>query len=166
MKNYRYGSRYQSRFKPRYQSRFQIVVSDYSSSTEEWKRALEAPESELPPLTDQQREIARRFGVSQQEYARGVLAGRYGNQRMRKRAQALGEHAQEILGGLGARYKVLAVLWEGSKLRWMLRIETPERVVGVPVPFELADDVIDSGVLQEIERLKRLVLAGVKRPSK
>ncbi len=163
MKNYRYGSRYQSRFRPRYQSRFEIVVSDFSSSVEEWRRAHQASEPELPALTDQQKEIARRFGVSEQDYARGVLAGKYGNQRMQKRGQTLGGCAVEILAGLGEKYKLLAVLWEGSRLRWMLRIETPDGVVGVPVPFELADDVIDSGVLEEMERLRQLVLRGVGR---
>ncbi len=141
------------------------MVSDYTSSVEEWKRALQAPESELriQDLTEQEKETARRFGVSEQDYARGVLPGKYGNQRMQKRGRTLGEYAVEILGGLGEKYRLLAVLWEGSKLRWMLRIETPDGVVGVPVPFELADDVIDSGVLEEMERLRRLVLSGVGR---
>ena len=166
MKNYRYASRYQPRFKPRYQSKFDVFVSDYASSVEEWKRAQVAPKSELPELTEQQKEIARKFGITEEEYARGVLAGRYGNERMQKKARALGEYAEQILGELGKGYKLVAIIWEGPKLRWMLRIETPSGVFGVPVPFEVADDAVDSAVLREIERLREIILAGVGQSAK
>jgi hypothetical protein len=142
---------------------FKILVSDLSCSVEEWQRALQADESELPELTQEQKEWATRFGVSPKEYARGLLAGLYGNERQKKRGQAIGELVGKILEALGVGYAVVAVLWQGSKLRWLVRVQTPERMLGIPVPFELADDVLDSQILSEIERLRQLVLAGVGR---
>jgi hypothetical protein len=142
---------------------FQIVVSDFSSSAEEWKRALSADDSKLPELSEEQKKWAKRFGVTEKEYARGVLAGHYGNERMKKKGRALGEQVEEILEGLGPQYKLIAVLWQGSRLRWLLRIQTPAQVLGVPVSFEMADDVLDSGILEEIEKLRVTVLTGVGR---
>jgi hypothetical protein len=142
---------------------FKILVSDLSCSVEEWRRALQVDEAELPELTEEQKQWVKRFGVGHKEYARGLLAGLYGNERQKKRARALGEEVGKILEVLGAGYAVLAVVWQGSKLRWLVRVQTPGRVLGIPVPFELADDVLDSQILREIERLRQFVLAGIGR---
>jgi len=45
------------------------------------------------------------------------------------------------------------VIAEMVKTRWLLRIRTPTGVVPVQVPRELADDVLDSGASEEIEKL-------------
>jgi hypothetical protein len=142
---------------------FKIFVSDFSSSAEEWKRALSVGESELPELTEEQKKWAKQFGVAEKEYARGVLVGSYGQERTKGKGKALGELTEQILAGLGPDYKLLAVLWQGSRLRWLLRIQTPARIAGVPVGFEMADDVLDSGILEESEKFRAAVLAGVGR---
>ncbi|HEY3974503.1 MAG TPA: hypothetical protein VGM18_15980 [Candidatus Sulfotelmatobacter sp.] len=142
---------------------FKIFVSDLSSSAEEWKQALSASDSELPELTDEQKKWVRRFGVAEKEYARGVLAGTLGQERTKNKGKALGRLAEEILEVLGTQYKLVAVLWQGSRLRWLLRIEAPERIYGVPVSFEMADDVLESGILTQLENLKTVVFAGVGR---
>ncbi len=122
---------------------------------------MSAPKSELPELSAEQKDFAKRFGVSEEDYRRGQAAGQYGNERMRDKGHRLGEQVEQILENLGKNYRLAAVLWEGSRLRWLLRVETPERVVGIPVPFELADDVVDSGILLEIEKLEQIVISGV-----
>jgi len=141
---------------------FKIFVSDFSSSTEEWRRALAADDSELPELTEDQKKWAKRFGVTEKEYARGVLVGNYGQERTKGKGRALGELVEEILQVLDG-YRLVAVLWQGSRLRWLLRIQGPEKTFGVPVSFEAADDVLNSGILEEFEKLKASVLAGVGR---
>jgi hypothetical protein len=142
---------------------FKVFVSDLSCSPEEWRRALKANDSELPELTEDQKEWAKRFGVEEKQYARSLLAGLYGNERQRKRAQALGAEVGKVLDALSSGYAVCAVLWQGSRQRWLVRVQTPESVVGIAISFELADDVLDSGILSEIGRLKELVLTGVGR---
>jgi hypothetical protein len=142
---------------------FQIFVSDLSSSAEEWRRALTASDSELPELTEEQRKWANRFGVAEREYARGLLAAQLGQERTKAKGRALGKLAQEMLDGLGSGYKLIAVLWQGSRSRWLLRVETPSRICGVPVPFEMADDILASDILGEIEHLRLAILAGVGR---
>ncbi len=142
---------------------FQVVASDYASSVGEWKRALEAPRAELPKLTSQQKEIVRKFGVTDEEYRRGLLAGLYGQERMRTRGQGLGELVEKILEGLGPGHRLVAVVAEMVKDRWVLRIQTPEKVANVSVPRELADDVLDSSVSDEVEKLRVCVLSGLGR---
>jgi hypothetical protein len=142
---------------------FEVFISGSTSSVEEWKRALEAPREELPELDSEQREFAKRFKISNEEYARGVLAGRFGEARQKIRGQKLGEWVTSLLQGFGESYKLVAVLREGVKFRWVLRIDTPQGVRNVAVPLDLADDVIDSGLADVLEELKQRLLAGVGR---
>ena len=145
---------------------FEIHVSGYQSSVEEARRVRRVPTSDLPELTEEELEAAKKLSVPVESYQRMKLAGAYGRQRMEKKAKALGELVQGILERrLGSGYKLEDVAWQGARLRWLLRINAPNlgRTVGVPVPFELADDVVDSGVLSAVGKLGDLIVAGVGR---
>jgi hypothetical protein len=80
---------------------FEVLVSDYSSSVDEWKQAQMAPKSDLPPLNKQQREVARKMGVSEEDYQRNVLAGQFGEMRLQSTGEALGKVVQDLLGSAG-----------------------------------------------------------------
>jgi len=140
---------------------FEVYIPDYSSSVAEWRRAQHAPPSELPELTAEQKEVARKFGITEEEYARNVLAGQYGRQRVRQRAQALGEAVQEVLNHLGRMYRVIAVSRDMDHPGWVVRIETQKEDVDVFVSQELADDLFDSSSGGEKERLRRRVVSSL-----
>ena len=133
---------------------FAIYIPDASSSVAEWRKAQQAPRSELPPLTSEQKEVARQFGITEEEYQRNVLAGQYGRARMQERAQALGGAVQDVLDRLGGGYRVIAVSRDMDRLGWTVRIETQKEDVDVFVSQELADDLFDSGSGREKERLR------------
>ena len=145
-------------------TQFQVFVSGISGgSPDDWKRAMNAPESELPQLSEQQKDVARRMGIPAKEYARGVLVNKYGEERQMERGKQLGEHIRKILSGIGAPYTLEALVREGAKFRWVARIATPEGIKNVAIPFEIADDVVDSATVQDIERLKQVILKAVER---
>jgi hypothetical protein len=144
---------------------FQVFISGMSGGTsEDWKRAMNAPESELPELTEQQKKVANGMGIPEQEYARGVLVSKFGEQRQMERGKRLGEHIDGVLYGLGSSYYTLeALVREGVKARWVARITTPKGIKNVAIPFDVADDVVDSATVQDIERLKDVVLRAIGR---
>ena len=142
---------------------FQIVIPGHSVSVDEWRRASSVPVSELPHLSDEQKEVARKFGVSEEEYARNVLAGSYGQQRMRERAQRLGEAVQGVLQPLGRSYRVIAVRRDMDRLGWIVRIETQASDVDVFVSQELADDLMDSGSNEDRERLRLRIVSSLRQ---
>ena len=76
---------------------FNVVVLGATGSPEEWGRALQAPASDLPALDAEQRENARRRGVSEQDYARGLFLEKLAEKRWQGRGQALGELVQAVL---------------------------------------------------------------------
>lgn len=140
---------------------FEIVVSDYASSVEEYRRAQQAPRSELPQLSDDQRAVARGFKISEEEYARGVLAGIYGRERQRARGRRLGEEVQKILSDLGSADRVVRVAYEMDRLRWVVSVEASDGILDVAVPRELADDVLDRALREQTEELRARVARGL-----
>lgn len=137
---------------------FEISVSDFTSSVEEYRRAQSAPKSELPELTQDQKAVARGFKISEEEYARGVLAGIYGRRRQEERGRRLGERVQKILDELGAGERVVRVAYQMDRLRWLVSIQDSGGVVDVAVPRELADDVLDSALKEQAEEFRARVV--------
>ena len=143
---------------------FQVYIQGTGGgSPEDWKRAMHAREEELPKLSKEQSEIAKRMEIGEKDYARGVLAGAYAEQRNKARGERLGERVDQILSGLGSDYALDAVIREGTEFRWIARVVTPTGVRNVVVPLDLADDVIDSSAPEVLEDLRRLVLRAVGR---
>ena len=145
------------------QSGFEVFVIGQTTSLEDWKRSLHAPSSELPELTEEQKTFARKFGISDEDYARSYLSMSYGQERMRKRGLALGTAIVQILVGLGPGYILQAAIYEATKMRWVARIQAPQGLLNVAIPLELADDIVDSNTVQDQEKLKTLLLSSLGR---
>ena len=143
-------------------SSFEVVVSGGSTSVEEYRQAMAAPKSELPELTEAQKLVAKKLGLSEEEYRRGVLADRLGDSRVRARGKKLGEIIQSVLDGFGDGYRVEAIKAEMVKFQWLVRIGNAEREVVISVSRDLADDVIDSGRSERAERLKHLLRTSLR----
>ena len=133
------------------------------TSGEEWKRAMAVPGSELPSLSVAQKEIARKLNIPEEDYARNVLAGSYGWEKTRKRANDLGEAVQAAISALDLGYRVTAVIRDVNRLGWVVRIETPRGDVNVLLSKELADGLVDSRSEAEKEKLRILVLSSIEQ---
>jgi hypothetical protein len=132
---------------------FEVAVSDYTVSVDEWRRAQSAPKEGLPELTEAQREVANKLGISEEQYARSVLAVRFGIQRLRNRATKLGEEVQKILAGVSAESRVSRVVADLARERWVIVIQTPNRQAGVVLPRDLGDDFLDFSTSDSVEVL-------------
>jgi hypothetical protein len=143
---------------------FQVYIQGTGGgSPEDWKRAMHAPEQDLPKLSKEQAEIAKRMEIAEKDYARGVLAGAYAEERNKLRGEQLGKYISQVLSGSGSEYALTAVIRQGTDFRWVARIETPTGVKSVTIPLDLADDVIDSAMPGILEKLRRLVLGAIDR---
>lgn len=122
---------------------FIVAVSGAVGSEEEWRRALHAEAGGAPSAIPQA----------------------HAEERLKTRGQKLGEQVEQILAVLGDEYRLKAVLWEGFRPepRWLIRIQGPRRAVEIPVPAELADGVVQSGAIEDLERIRNLVLFGAGR---
>jgi len=139
------------------QPNFEVVVIGHSTSLEDWKRSLNAPATEVPELNAEEKAFARKFGIADEEYARSRLSLEYGQKRTQRRGLEFGKTVEEILRGLEGNYELKAVILESMKERWVLRIQTPKKIINVAVDRELADDIVDSNTIQDLERLRELL---------
>ena len=140
---------------------FEVVVQGSRISPEDLMRAMRASVSELPKLTEEQKKNARRFGETPQEYARRELAELYAKERMRGRAEQIGQAAAQILQERGHDYQLRGVVADMANDRWVLTVKTPGGRANVAVPRELADEVVDWGFREKMEELKQRVLYGI-----
>jgi len=143
--------------------KFEVNVPGFHSSVDEAKRAHQVPLSDLPPISEEEHEVAVNLEISDESYRRGKLAGIYGRQRLIDRATALGKQVSELLAGLGESYQVSSVRWNSSTLSWTLKIATPQGSQNVVLSWELVDDVLDSQTRTQIQRLRNMVLFGLGR---
>ena len=75
------------------------------------------------------------------------------------RGLELGRAVEGILSDVEAGYQLKAVIAEMMKERWVVKIQTPQQIVNVAVPRDLADDIIDSDTVQDREKLRVLLMS-------
>jgi len=120
-----------------------IVVHGFPVGLEDWSRAKRAALSEVPALNDAQSEVVRKLGLSEEDYARSILAQRYGSERIRHRAKKFGLrlahtlHTQHISGQI-----VKLERWPGEQV-WIADILTQSGAGRVQIPIGLFDDAVD-----------------------
>jgi hypothetical protein len=142
----------------------EVYISGATSTEDEWRLALVAPVDQLPSLSAEELEAAKRYGGSGEEFRRSKLANAQAVERLKSKGRKLRVRVREILARWASDCELKDVLWQGAKSRWMLRIrEADNRTANVPIPAELADDVVDPSCDQDVERLKNLLLFGVGR---
>jgi len=143
--------------------KFEIHVPGFPGSMDDSRRASDIPESELPPISGQEHELARKWKISDEDYRREKLAGVYGRQRMENRAVALGKQVEEILSALDPGYRLASVTWNSDTDSWRLEVETPQGKQNVVLSWELVADAMDSRTRSELQRLRNMVLFGLGR---
>jgi hypothetical protein len=142
---------------------FSVVVLGATGSPEEWRRALQAPASELPVLDSAQREDARRRGVSEADYARRVFLEKLTEKRWQERGQTLGDLVREVLKPLESEYCLVTVRAEVLRRSWTVRFEGRGTVLDVHLDGELVEDLLNYNALEDTERLRVKLLKGLGR---
>jgi hypothetical protein len=144
---------------------FEVVVKGFHSSAEEWKQLLDRDGSVLKALSPEEMQTASRLGVPAEEYARAVASGQAGRLRLESRGEKLGNEVAKLLSALGDKYKLEVIEWAPFDMGlggWKLRISSPEKIVNVIIPRDLADDVIDSPAVGLLEELKKVVVSELR----
>jgi len=122
---------------------FQVYISGSTVSIDDWRRANEAAENDLPTLDEAQKEAALKLGMADAEYARGVLADDFGRKHQQERGKRLGEVIKNLLCRSSQAWELSSLVRKGIDDVWIARFEDAGRASKVEIPLELADDVMD-----------------------
>jgi hypothetical protein len=81
----------------------EIIIEGWRAGGQERKEAASVPVSELPPLNTEQKSVAKKMGISEEDYARSAYAGKRNQDRLiektRRFAEILGERLQSLSEG-------------------------------------------------------------------
>jgi hypothetical protein len=138
---------------------FQVHVSGGTVSIDAWRRAKDAPEMDLPSLSDAQKEAALKVGMEESEYARGILADELARRDQQEKGRRLGEIITDFLKAAGQDWELSSLVRKGVGQVWVAHFEASGRVSEIEIPLELADDVVDSGEQFSKARLGGLITA-------
>ncbi len=135
----------------------EILISGTSMSVEDKHRADAAPAGGLPKLTDQQREVARKFGMSDEAWARALLAAQFGESRVRARAAALAQALEQYLPRFVPGAAVQSLLYQVGLEDHKMWIRHRGKDHLVRLPYTSVDDWMASGKPEDYEQLCKAI---------
>jgi len=119
--------------------RMRIEIEGWRAGDEERREAASVPTDRLPGLTDGQRAVARKLGISEERYSRSAYAGRLNQQRLLEKTRRFGSALEERLR---ARFR-------GAQIN-LIRLVTIDHEYcieisanGKRVPFRVSEDMVD-----------------------
>jgi hypothetical protein len=102
----------------------QIVTRGIPASADEWFRAFNIPEDELPGLTDEDKRRARLRHLNDEQYRRHLALRKFAKERELAEAKSLGRETTNLLAELGIEYRLKGVVKRGLESGWHLLIES------------------------------------------
>ena len=139
----------------------EIRVDGNRSSAENWMRAQNASIRELPILSPEQKTVANKLGLCDEDYARSAFAGDLERENLKKKAQ----QAARLIGQLASR-KVPGIRVESvwlktfdRKFRFDLEFNGSDALIFVSE--DLIDELFESGSRLAEEQLLRIVDLGL-----
>ena len=128
----------------------EIVIEGWRAGGEERKEAARVPVNELPPLSDEQKLVAKKMGISGEDYARSAYAGKRNQERLIEKTRRFAELLQSKLqarSGVELRRIRLDVLNH--------RYDVVAARGGREVPFRVSEEMIDDLFQSGSESLER-----------
>ena len=125
------------------------------------KLAEQVPLSELPPLTDREREEAQSSGWSEERYARVKLAGERGAYEWAEKAETLGVLLQSLLKQHSPEAGLKSLLLETYRGRYRATATLGSNEFWFAVREEVAEELLEAGKAEALDQLRRIVAVAV-----
>jgi hypothetical protein len=141
----------------------EIVIEGWRAGGEDRKRAKSIPLSQLPPLSDAQRDVAKKMGISEEDYARSAFAGKLNQDRLLEKTRRFAEVLDSKLRSRGDGARIERIRLVTIEHEYRIDISTREKKIPFRVSEEMVDDLIEGGsadIGRLIERNLETVLSG------
>ncbi len=134
----------------------EIVIDGWRAGGEERKEAASVPVGQLPPLSDAQKEVVKKMGISEEDYARSAYAGRLNQERLIEKTKKFAKLLQRKLQERGD-VEITNIKLDVLRHRYEVAASAGERPVSFIVSEELIDDLFQTGS-ESLERNLERVL--------
>jgi len=132
----------------------QIPVDGWRAKAADRKAVHEIPAEQLPPLTQQQREVARKLQIAEVDYARSAVAGQRTAERLLQKAEQL---ARLLQAKVGPRVRIQGVTLKTVEHRFEVEANSDGTPLALRIDEDLVDDLFEGGALEAEQRLGRVV---------
>jgi hypothetical protein len=141
----------------------EIIIEGWRAGRAERQEAESVPFSHLPPLSDEQKTVAKKMGISEEAYARSAFAGKRNQERLLEKTRRFGEILERTLHTRfeGARIDRIRLVTIDHEYR--IDLSAGDRKVLFRVPENMVDDLVEGGsaeIGRTIERNLETVLSG------
>ena len=122
----------------------EISVRGGRISPAEWDAIQALPKEELPALTPQQRQVARKMHIQEEDYARGALASERGAERSLEKAERFARFLNESIRKRTAGATLLRVALDTFQGKFEVEAQVDGRPLRFRVTEKLVDDLFES----------------------
>ncbi len=135
----------------------EIAVQGWRASASDWDAVRGIPPRDLPTLTDEQREVARKLGVAETDYARSVLAGKRTQEVLLQKAEALAAFLENRITEEGRQVRVARVVLDVVEHRFIVELDVNGKPRVLRIDENIVDDYFDSGSMDAEANLSRVL---------
>jgi hypothetical protein len=123
----------------------EVRVDGSRSSSENWLRASLAPSQELPKMSADEEEVARKLGISLESYARSRYAGELTAVELRQKAESLGRFVEKWLAAQHVPGSVDFVWLKTFEGKYRIDVELNGKHKLIFIGEALVEDVFEKG---------------------
>ena len=139
----------------------QISVQGWKASARDWEAVRNIPRDQLPPLTEEQKAVAGKLGIPEEDYARSALAGERTQSALLAKTEMFARLLEKKIRELGFKATVENVVLRIIEDRFDVLVN----VNGAKLPFRvqegIVDDLLEGGSSDAEERLSRIISATI-----
>jgi hypothetical protein len=122
----------------------EIIIDGWRAGGEERKEAASVPIDQLPALSDEQRVVAKKLGISEEAYARSAYAGQKNQGRLIEKSMKFAKLLQKKLQAR-ADFQLGTIRLDVLKHRYEVVGTEDARHVSFFVSEDLIDELLQSG---------------------
>ena len=135
----------------------EIAVDGWRAGSVEWEKVRNLPPEQLPQLTDDQRAVARKLGISEEDYARSVVAGEKSQEVLLAKAERLARLLEQRMHAAGISGQVNRVTLRTIQDRFDIELQVNDRILPLRIEESIIDDYFDGGSRDSEQRLSQIL---------
>jgi hypothetical protein len=135
----------------------EISVHGWRASAGDWEAVRKLPKDQLPALTVEQKEVARKLRVSEEDYARSALAGERTQNALLAKTEMFARLLEKKLRDLGSRASVESVVLQILDDRFEVLLRLNGSLVPLRIKEDVINDLFESGSAEAEERVARIL---------
>lgn len=134
-----------------------ISVLGARVSVADWQAAQNMPSADVPALTPEQREVARKLQIAAEDYARSALADQRAMEKLLGKAERFARLLEQILKRTAPPAAIESIALNTWEDRFEIVLHINEHVFPVNIAEDIVDDLLERGSAEAEQRMSRIL---------